>query len=370
MVKRTRLLGALLVVLAAAAAIGVRGRAPEAQPAALLPVLEFLPQDLYTVQPLRLERTLPITGTLVPRAEATVKARVAGELAEYSVREGEAVKQGQALGRIDAADLQSRVNARAADLQAARAQVVLAEKNRATQQALLAQRFISQNAFDSTQSGYDVALARQAAAESELALARKSLADTRLEAPLSGIVAERIAQPGERIAVDGRVLRIVDISRLELEAAVPASDIPLVRKGQRVALRVDGFGAREFAGQIERINPGTVAGARAVTVYAVIGNADGALRGGMFVQGALNLDTADAVLAIPVSAVREELGMTYVYVLDAGVVRRKTVRTGAADAAGRVQVLSGIGAGERIVKANLGNLREGARARVAAPAAR
>ena len=363
--KITLLFVALIVVAAAAAAIGMRGRPVEtlAAPAAA-PVLEFLPQDLYTVEALRLERRLSLTGTLVPRAEATVKARVAGELAEYSVREGEAVHKGQALGRIDAADLQARVNARAADLEAARAQVVLAAKNRATQQALLAQRFISQNAFDSTQSGFDVAVARQTSAESELALARKSLGDTRLEAPLSGIVAERIAQPGERIAIDGRVLRIVDITSLELEAAVPTSDISLVKKGQRVSLRVDGFGEREFAGLIERINPGTVAGSRAVNIYAVIGNPDGALRSGMFVQGALKLDSAEAVLAIPASAIREELGTAFVYALDAGIVRKKAVRAGAADPAGRLPVLSGLSAGDRIVRANLGNLREGAQARV------
>ncbi len=355
----------LVAVLAAAAAYKLRERPadPASAPAAA-PTLEFLPDDLYAVAPRRLERTLAITGTLMPRAEATVKARVAGEIAELPVREGQPVRQGQSIGRIDAQDTQARVNARAADLEAAKAQVVLAQKNRATQLALLERRFISQNAFDTTQSSYDVAIARQASADAELALARKSLGDTRLEAPISGIVAERLAQPGERVAIDARVLRIVDISQLELEAAVPAADIPLLRVGQSLSLRADGFDQREFGGRIERINPGTVAGSRAVNIYAVIANPDGSLRAGTFVRGAVSLASDAPVAAIPASAVRDELGTTYVYVIEGSVLKKRTVRTGPADSAAMVPVLAGLADGERVVRANLGTLREGSQMRV------
>lgn len=355
----------LIAVLAGTAAYTLRERPAEPVAAsAATPILEFLPDDLHVVAPYRLQRTLAITGTLMPRAEATVKARVAGEIAELPVREGQPVRQGQAIGRIDAQDTQARVNARAADLEAAKAQVVLAQKNRATQLALLERRFISQNAFDTTQSSYDVAIARQASAEAELALARKSLGDTRLEAPISGIVAERLAQPGERVAVDARVLRIVDISQLELEAAVPAADITRMRIGQPLALRADGFDEREFSGRIERINPGTVAGSRAINIYAVIANPDGLLRAGTFVRGAVSLDSDAPVSAIPASAVRDELGTTYVYVIDGDVLKKRTVRAGPADAGAMMPVLAGLAAGERIVRANLGTLREGSQVRI------
>jgi membrane fusion protein (multidrug efflux system) len=353
----------LAVLVAAAYALRERPADPVASPAAA-PTLEFLTEDLYAVAPRRMERTLAITGTLMPRAEATVKARVAGEIAELPVREGQPVRQGQPIGRIDAQDTQTRVNARAADLEAARAQVVLAQKNRATQLALLERRFISQNAFDTTQSSFDVAIARQASAEAELALARKSLGDTRLEAPISGIVAERIAQPGERVAVDARLLRIVDISQLELEAAVPAADITRVRVGQPLVLRADGFDEREFGGRIERINPGAVAGSRAINIYAVIANPDGLLRAGTFVRGAVSLDSDAPVPAIPASAVRDELGTTYVYVIEGSMLKKRSVRTGPADAAAMVPVIAGLAAGERVVRANLGTLREGSQVRV------
>jgi len=258
--------------LAAAGYAAVRGKRAEQKPAAAAPVAEFLQNDLYIVEPLTLERSLPLTGSLAPLTEATVKAKVAGELVAVTVREGESVKQGQLLARIDLTEVQARVAARRADVEAAKAQLVWAEKNRGTQKALLDKAFISQNAFDNIQSNYDVAAARLRAAEADLVVAQKSLGDAVLSAPFSGIVAQRHAQPGERVALDAKVVSIVDLSRLQLEAPVPPAAIGLVKIGQPMNFRVEGFGEREFAGRIERINPSATAGTRSISVYAAIDN--------------------------------------------------------------------------------------------------
>ena len=331
------------------------------------PVAEFLQDDLFIVEPRSLERTLPLTGSLAPLNEATVKAKVAGELVAVTVREGESVQQGQVLARIDITEVQAKVAAREADVEAAKAQRTFAEKNRAQQKALLDKAFISQSAFDNIQSNHDVAVARLHAAEAELVVARKSLGDAVLVAPFSGIVSQRLAQPGERVALDAKVVSIVNLTRLQLEAAVPPAAIGQVKIGQAMNFRVEGFGEREFAGRIERINPAATAGSRSISVYAVIDNREGLLRGGMFAQGALTLSSVDGALAIPASAVREEIGQTFVYAIENGRVKKKNVKVGAPDAAGRVQVLDGLAAGERIVRVNLGSLREGVAARLSGP---
>jgi multidrug efflux pump subunit AcrA (membrane-fusion protein) len=98
--------------------------------------------------------SISITGTLQPRNWTTVKAKVAGDLKTILVREGESVTPGQVLARIDAQDAQARLDEKAADLEGGRAQLALAQKNRANNLALLQQKFISQNAFDSVQSNY------------------------------------------------------------------------------------------------------------------------------------------------------------------------------------------------------------------------
>jgi membrane fusion protein (multidrug efflux system) len=360
---------AALVVagIAAGGYAAVRGKRAGPTPAAAAPVAEFLQSDLYIVEPGTLERTLPLTGSLTPLTEATVKAKVAGELVAVAVREGESVKRGQMLARIDPTEVRARVAAREADVQAARAQLVWAEKNRDQQKALLEKTFISQSAFDNIQSNYDVAAARLRAANAELALARKSQGDAVLTAPFSGVVSLRHAQPGERVALDAKVISLVDLSRLQLEASVPPAAIGQVQVGQTMNFRVEGFGEREFAGRIERINPSATAGSRSISVYAVIDNREGLLRGGMFAQGGLTLSRVANALSVPASAVREEIGQTFVYAIEDGLVKRKNVRVGAPDAAGRVQVLEGLAAGERIVRVNLGSLREGVAARLSGP---
>ena len=360
---------ALIVLAVSALALRGRQTAIDAASAAKSagPVVEFLQDDLYIVEPRDLERVLPLTGSLAPLTEATVKAKVAGELVAVTVREGESVKQGQVLARIDLTEVQAKVAAREADVAAAKAQLVWAEKNRNQQKALLEKSFISQSAFDNIQSNYEVAVAKLHAAEAELVVARKSQGDAVLIAPFSGIVSLRHAQPGERVALDARVVSIVDLSRLQLEASVPPAAIGKVQVGQQMNFRVEGFGEREFAGRIERINPAATAGSRSISVYAVIDNREGLLRGGMFAQGALTLSRIDGALAVPASAVREEIGQTFVYAIEDGMVKKKNVKVGAPDAAGRVQVLEGLTAGTRIVRVNLGSLREGVAARLSGP---
>ena len=360
----------LLIAVAAISAAGIlgalRSRGAEAT-AATVPkaiVLEFVPEDLYTARQETVTRTLPITGTLSALTSATVKAKVAGELIEVTVREGQTVKQGQLLARIDQTEVQARVAARSADAEAARAQLRLAEKNRITQKALLDKNFISQNAFDTTQSGYDVAMARLRATEADLVLAKKTLGDSTLLAPFSGVVSERYVQPGERVPLDAKLISIVDLSRLTLEASVPASTIAQVRVGQPVAFRVDGFGERSFAGRIERINPATGAGSRSISLYALIENADGLLRGGLFAQGELIVERLENALVIPASAVREEIGQTFVYAIENDKLRRRPVRIGLSDANRSVQVLEGLAAGDRVVRSNLGQLRDSAQIQV------
>lgn len=370
MAKRKTLLAVVLfaaVLVAGYAAVAQRPPATTRAPAT--PAIEFLPADLYTVEQRTVERTLPLTGTLSPVTEATLKGKVAGELVEVPVREGEAVRAGQVVARIDQTEVRARVAAREADVEAARAQLVWAEKNRAMQRALLEKRFISQNAFDNVNSNYEVAAAKLRAAQAELVVARKSLGDAVLAAPFAGVVAERYAKPGERIALDAKVLSIVDLSQLELEAAVPAAEIAKVRVGQRLEFRVDGFGDRPFIGRVERINPTTVAGSRSINVYAVIENPEGVLRAGMFAQGTASIEKVNGALLIPASALREEAGGSFVYAVLDGRVARKPVQAGTADAAGWVQVLDGLSAGDRIVRNNLGALREGVAARVADPRA-
>lgn len=357
-------LGAALLVAGGAALVLAQSRSPApAQPA--IAALEFAAADIATVERRDVRQMIPITGTLSPRNQTTVKAKVAGELREMLAREGEPVKRGQVIARLDQTEPQARLDEKVADLEGGRAQLVLAQKNRATQLALLEKKFISQNAFDGTQSNLQVSEARTKALEAQVAIARKALEDTLVRAPMAGIIAQRLAQPGEKIAVDGKLYTLVDLDELEVEAAIPATDIGSVRVGQEVAFRVEGYEDRLFSGRIARISPATQPGTRSILVYAVLPNRDGTLKAGVFAKGQLTVSKRSDALVAPVTAIRDETGQAFVWRVDGGRLVRTPVQIGLkSEADGVVEIVAGLAPGARIVRANLGSLRDGAEAKI------
>jgi len=357
--------GGLAAAVIATVIVTHENSVASAQPTSV-PVIEFAASDLVQPQTRELRLSISITGTLQPRNWTTVKAKVAGELKTMLVREGETVRPGQVLARIDTQDAQARLDEKIADLEAGRAQFALAQKNRANNLALLQQKFISQNAFDSVQSNYQVSEAKLKALEAQVALAKKALADTVVNAPQAGIVSQRHAQPGEKLPVDGKILTLVDLAEMEVEAAVPAGDIPSIRVGQEVAFRVEGFGEREFRGHIDRINPATQSGSRSILVYALLPNQDGALKGGMFANGSVTLSRIESALVLPLSAVREEAGKTYVLRIANDRLEPRAVKLGLRNEdEGVVQIVDGLNAQSRVVRANPGRYQPGAVVKIA-----
>lgn len=363
----------LLIVGALAGSVALRAsrNADSSGGSGAAPVtLEFVAADLAYVQPATLTRWLPLSGTLQPVNQTTVKAKVSGEIRQVGVREGQAVKAGQPIVRFDTADLEARLTDRIGALEASRAQLELAEKTRAQNQQLLKQKFISQTAYDSAESNLSVTQGTLKSNEAQVQLARNALRDAAVTAPLSGIVAKRHVQPGEKVPFDAPLVTIVDLTDLELQAMVPANDIPELNIGMKVNLAIDGFGDRRFTGTIERINPTTEAGTRAILVFIHIPNPDGALRGGMFGTGRVTLAAGAPVPTLPAVAIRTEAGQNFVWTIEGGKLARRIVTVGRRDdAAGRVEVKTALPQGIPILAAPFDNLKIGLPALVrAAPA--
>jgi RND family efflux transporter MFP subunit len=374
MTTRTRkaLKPAIAVVLVLAIAGSVVGwRASEAKKEAAKPpekVFEFAPGDLVQLAREPLGRPIPVSGSVRPVLAATVRSKVAAEVAQIHVNEGDRVPAGQPLATLDTADLKARADREHAGLAEARARLDLARKNAANSKALLEKSFISQNAYDSAKSAVDVAEANLKSAEAQTAIAERALADAQVRAPFQGIVAKRFVNVGDKVAADMPVLQLVDLSRMELEAQLPLNEIPFVNVGQRIAFRVDGFPTREFAGKVERINPSAEAGSRSISIFVSIPNADGSLKGGMFANGVLNTAAGTEVDVIPAAALNEEGGQTFVYVLKNGKVERRTLTLGVRNKErGLVEVREGLEQGVNVITAKAQGLKPGASAIVAQP---
>jgi len=327
------------------------------------PTLEFTAADIAVVELRELSRILPISGSLSPVVQSTVRSKVPGEVRRVLVREGEKVAQGQLLVEIDTADLQARLDAQVASLEEAKARLSIAAKNRDNGAQLHKQGFISQNAFDTTQSAYEAAAASAKSAEAQVRLARNATQDAVVRAPIAGVVAKKMVNAGEKVGIDGALVTIVDLARMEIEAPAPASEIPAIRVGESATFRVDGFGDRAFTGRLERINPTTEPGSRSITLYLSVDNRDGLLRGGMFAKGSLVLDKSAPAPVIPATAVREEAGQTFVFTVEQGKVGRRAVQLGLREEqSGLVEVRSGLEKGVAVVSARTIGLKAGAAA--------
>jgi RND family efflux transporter MFP subunit len=333
-------------------------------------VLEFAAADLAYVEPMALTRWLPLSGTLQPVDQTTVKAKVSGEIRQVVVREGEPVRAGQVIARFDAADLEAKLTDRIGALESSRAQLAMAEKTRTQNQQLLKQKFISQNAYDSAESNLSVSQGTLKSNEAQAQLARNALRDAVVTAPLSGIVAKRHVQPGEKVSFDAPLVTIVDLARMELRAMVPANDIPELVVGMKVELAIDGFGDRRFTGTIDRINPTTEAGTRAILVFIHIPNPDAALRGGMFGTGKVTLAAGAPVPTLPAIAIRTDAGQNFVWTIENGKLARRIVTAGRRDdTLGRVEIKTSLPPNIPILAAPFDNLKAGAPALVRAPSA-
>jgi RND family efflux transporter MFP subunit len=363
-----------------AATTGQGDQAAQATPAKAPPSLEFLPSDVVRVETRDLRQVLQLSGALRAVNQAQVKAKVAGEVREVLVREGETVKAGQIVAKIDATEYQARLEQARGSLQAARAQLAIATKSRDNNQALVAKGFISQNAFDNAASQYDIARANVDSAQGALDVAQKALNDSVVRAPIAGLVSSRSVQPGEKVAIDSRLLDLVDLRQMELEAAVPTTDILQLQTGQEARVTIEGLPA-PLTGKITRINPATQSGSRSVLAYIQVDNPQGVLKVGMFGQAQVTLANKAAALTVPQAAIQDQAGSVIVYAIDNGMLRQQPVKLGmrGQDGTGEaVEILAGLTPGTLIVRNNLGKLPAGTKVRLlqaastpaSAPAAR
>ncbi len=335
------------------------------------PVYELAAGDVATIAASALSINLPLSGSLMPLTQATVKSKVSGVVLETTVQEGMTVAAGQVIARLDGAELRARAAQQQASLAEANARLALAKMNNLNSEALLRQNYISRSAYDTTQNSVELAQASVDAARAQLDMARIALADTTIKAPLAGVVSKRYVQAGEKLAPDTPVMAIVNLNQLTLEAQVPASEIPRIRVGQDVAFKVDGFDQRAFTGKVARINPTTEAGSRAMLVYISVNNADGALRGGMFAKGQVTTTKTAPRPLLPIAALRKDGKQDVVYRIENGSVKVQQVKLGLRNEDDAlVEVLDGLAPGTMVLAAPLDGVKPGSKVKLLAPVAK
>jgi len=328
--------------------------------------LEFAAREVVRPTLARLPALVEFSGPLVAPQTATLRAKAGGTLVALDVAEGSRVRAGQAVGRIDLADLASRLAERRANLESMRAALVQAERAHASNERLAQQNFISPIALENSRAALDTARAQLAQAQASLETTQAAARDTQLVAPISGIVAKRHVLPGEKVSVEQQVLTIVDLARLELAGSVGTHEVSRLAAGMPVQVQVEGL-AQPVAGRIARIAPAAEPGTRSIGVTVGLDNPKELLRAGQYALARVTLADDTERLTLPAGAIGNASGQDMVWVIEGGVLARRAVTLGRRDEReGRVELLGGVTRASQVLATRFENLREGAKAVVVA----
>jgi membrane fusion protein, multidrug efflux system len=310
--------------------------------------------------------TVDFSGPLVAPRTAVVRAKTSGTLLTLSVAEGSRVKAGQSLGTIDLSELSTRVAERRAMIESQRAQFLQAERSHASNERLADQKFISPVALEASRATLEAARAQLRAAQAQADTVGVNVRDAALVAPISGIVGKRSAVPGEKVTAEQPLLTVVDLSTLELVAAVGTHEVSLLKPGLAVDVTVEG-GAKPVSGRIDRIAPSAETGTRAIGVVVVLDNKNEAFRAGQYAQARVRLADDTQRMTLPSAAVAQASGQDYVWTVEKDTLVRRIVITGRRDElGGKVEITRGLPAGVQVLAARFDNLKEGAAARIVA----
>jgi membrane fusion protein (multidrug efflux system) len=365
--SRWALLALILIGLGVGVLRALNKRQSQAEQAAqgaaqaqITPVYALLPSDVYRVAPVTLQRELPLSGNVEALQSATVKSTQAGLVAKLLVREGQAVKRGQVLAQMDFDDQRAKVQQAEQQVEAAKADAVVAQRARDNNQALVKQGFISNTALDNANAQYQAALAKQRAAVAALQLARNGLNDTSIRSPFDGTVATRRVREGERVPANAALLDVVDDTALEIEVTLPAASMRAVAVGQRALMRVDGDSAERVA-VVSRISPSVLPGSRSATFFLQLQDGQG-VRVGEYARGQLVVGQMQG-LALPVEAIRRQGDQAQALLIRNGRVVPAALTLGASGMLnGEAMTLasSGLQAGDWVLRPSAGNPEAGA----------
>jgi RND family efflux transporter MFP subunit len=356
-----------------------------------------------------LPRFFEATGSLAGDQQTDVAPQTSGKVVAVGVDIGSYVKRGQMLVRLDDDELKLRVAQasaqleqtkaavrqaeekiglrpgqafdpnRVADVAAAKVTLDLAEKNLQRAEKLIESGDVSRSFYDEQRARrdqlkeqYEVALAQArqnyaavdvartnvANAQAQLGLAQKSLQYAVIPAPIDGYVTERVADLGEYVSPQQKVVTIVRTNPLRIRIDIPEQAIQAVKVGQSVSISTSAWPDKNFAGRVARIAPNVSATSRTLTVEAEIENNNNSLKPGQFATVRLLQERAEPAVLIPARAVVTDAGVNRVYVIKNGHAEQRLVQTGQTDG-DLIEIRNGVAADEQVATSNLEQLTDG-----------
>jgi RND family efflux transporter MFP subunit len=368
-----RLFVPLVLSAALLAACGKQGAGPAgpgAKPAAASTTLLLAPEDLRTLALTARAQGPVITGSVQPERRADLRAEVSSVVLQVLKENGEAVRRGDLLVRLDDTAIRDSLASAEEAVRAVAQGFEQAERQVQRQKTLQAQGMTSMQALEDAEVRRNNAQSELVAAKARVVSARQMLHRTEVRAPFDGVVSDRKVSAGDTAQTGKELVKVIDPRSMRFEGLVSSDRMHELKIGQRVDFRVNGYPNTEFDGTIKRIDPAADPTTRQVEVIVAFTGAEMPKVAGLYAEGRIEAGSAQ-VLTVPDSAVVRSGDTTHVWRVKDQALQKVQVQLGERDARrGDYPVKSGLSAGDVILRAPGTTLADGQKVEFAAPAGR
>jgi len=350
MLRRALLLLVLPSLFAACDKLGVRGAAAKADAKTAPVTLLLAPEDLRTLALADRAQGPVITGSIQPERRADLRAEVSSVVLQVLKDNGEAVRRGDLLVRLDPTAIRDSLASAEESVRALNQAFDQAERQVQRLKTLQAQGMTSMQALEDAEVRRNNAQSDLVGARARVVAARQQLQRTEVRAPFDGVVSDRKVSSGDTAQIGKELLKVMDPASMRLEGLVSADRMHELKIGQRVGFRVNGYPQNEFNGTVRRIDAAANATTRQVEVFVAFVGAEMPRVAGLYAEGRIESGTTQ-VLTVPESAVVRSGDNTHVWRVQGPALQKVAVQLGERDSRrGEYPVLAGLAAGERILR--------------------
>ena len=354
-----------LLLVATALVLAACGK-PSATPTKQTSPLVIAPEDTLAVRNSSIASGPVIVGSIQPERRADLRAEIQAVVLQVLKENGDAVKRGELLLRLDDTAIRDALASAQASERSAQQALDQAQRQLERMKTLRASGMASAQALDDAEGRRNSAQSDVEAAKARLVLARQQLQRTEVRAPFDGIVSDRKASAGDSAQVGKELLKVIDPASMRFEGLISSDQVGLVRAGQPVTFRVNGYGEQDFEGRVRRVNPAANATTRQVEVLVDFAGKQQPRLAGLYAEGRVETASAES-LTLPASAIVRDGDQASAWRVAGNKIQKVPLVVGERDVRhGSIVVKKGLAEGDQVIRYPSALLKDGQPVQVAA----
>lgn len=324
------------------------------------------PEDVLTVQSSALANGPVITGSIQPERRADLRAEVSAVVLQVLKENGEPVKKGDVLVKLDETSIHDSLLSAQEALRASTQALEQSQRALERLKTLRASGMTSAQALDDAEVRRNSAQSDLSAAKARVVAAQQQVTRTVVRAPFDGIVSDRKVSPGDTAAIGKELLKVIDPASMRFEGQVSSDKIAAVKVGQPVVFRVNGYGEQQFSGIVKRIDPSANDVTRQVEVLVGFSGENRPRVAGLYAEGRIDAELSDALM-LPESALVRDGDKTYAWKVKGNALAKADLAMGTRDPrTGGFEVKGGLAAGDTVLRHPNSSLKDGQKVELSA----